>query len=198
VESELVLGMWQAVRSQSWELAGAMAERLARESEHRGRGPALCAARLGRALLPDRDGRWEELEQALRLAAARGYVRPLLDGGEPVRALLQASLSRPMSPSARTYATRVLARFDAADRAAHPRSGIDLMEPLTDREEEVLGHLFSGRSNKAIARAMFVSIETVKTHLKHVYGKLDVTSRSDAVTRARELGLYRVTVEDEA
>jgi LuxR family transcriptional regulator, maltose regulon positive regulatory protein len=72
------------------------------------------------------------------------------------------------------------------------------MEPLTDREEEVLGHLFSGRSNKAIARAMFVSVETVKTHLKHVYGKLDVTSRSDAVTRARELGLYRVPVEDEA
>jgi ATP/maltotriose-dependent transcriptional regulator MalT len=62
-------------------------------------------------------------------------------------------------------------------------------ELLTDREREVLVHVCRGLSNKAIARAMFVSAETVKTHLKHIYGKLDVADRRSAARRARELGL---------
>ena len=57
-----------------------------------------------------------------------------------------------------------------------------------NREADVLACLFDGLSNKAIARTLFVSVDTVKTHLKHIYGKLDVTSRSRAVARARELG----------
>jgi len=116
-------------------------------------------------------------------------VRPLLDGGEPVRAVLQAGLSRPLSPSARSCARLILDRFDAQDVAGRPAPSPDVLEPLTEREAEVLGHLFSGLSNKAMARGMFVSVETVKTHLKHLYGKLGVTGRKDAVARARELGL---------
>jgi LuxR family transcriptional regulator, maltose regulon positive regulatory protein len=189
LESMTVLAMWHAVRSERWVEAGALAERLGVESEPRGRGPALCSARVARALLPDHGGRWEELEQALRLAAARGYIRPLLDGGEPVRAVLQAGLSRPLSPSARTFARLLLDRFEAHDQGAPVVPTTERVEPLTEREEEVLGHLFSGLSNKATARAMFVSVETVKTHLKHLYGKLGVTGRKDAVARARELGL---------
>jgi LuxR family transcriptional regulator, maltose regulon positive regulatory protein len=196
LESRTMLAMWQAVRGQQWGEAAERADVLHRESEPRGRGPALCSAGLARALLPDRDSRWEDLEQTLRLAAARGYVRPVLDGGEPVRALLHAGLSRPLSTSTRAFARTLLDRFDAQDHGASPRQRTDLPEPLTEREEEVLGYLFDGLSNKAMARAMFVSVETVKTHLKHLYGKLGVTGRKNAVARARELGVSPRTGAD--
>jgi ATP/maltotriose-dependent transcriptional regulator MalT len=68
-------------------------------------------------------------------------------------------------------------------------SSTGLPEPLTDREQDVLAHLCRGGSNKAIARALHVSAETVKTHLAHIYGKLGAPGRREAVARARELGL---------
>ena len=61
-------------------------------------------------------------------------------------------------------------------------------EPLTDRELEVLRLVAIGQSNEAIAEALVISIETVKKHLKNIYGKLDVHSRLEAVHRAREAG----------
>jgi len=64
-----------------------------------------------------------------------------------------------------------------------------LVEPLTDREFEVLGLLASGFSNEEIAAALFVSLNTVKTHLKNIFGKLGVTSRLQATVRAGHLGL---------
>lgn len=64
-----------------------------------------------------------------------------------------------------------------------------LVEPLTDREFEVLGLLASGFSNEEIAAALFVSLNTVKTHLKNIFGKLGVTSRLQATVRAGRLGL---------
>jgi DNA-binding CsgD family transcriptional regulator len=67
------------------------------------------------------------------------------------------------------------------------------LEPLTEREVEVLVHLASGMSNAQIADSLFVSINTVKSHLKNVYGKLGVESRTRAVTRAMELGVLPVT-----
>jgi LuxR family maltose regulon positive regulatory protein len=64
-----------------------------------------------------------------------------------------------------------------------------LSEPLTDRELEVLRLVAIGQSNEAIATTLVISIETVKKHLKNIYGKLDVHSRVEAVNRAREAGL---------
>jgi LuxR family maltose regulon positive regulatory protein len=63
------------------------------------------------------------------------------------------------------------------------------MEPLTDRELEVLRVLAEGLSNKEIAARLVVAPSTIKQHLKHIYGKLDVHSRTQAVTRGRALGL---------
>ncbi|MEZ4623049.1 MAG: response regulator transcription factor [Caldilineaceae bacterium] len=60
-----------------------------------------------------------------------------------------------------------------------------LVEPLTDREREVLRLLAAGLSNAAIAEQLVVAVGTVKTHLKHIYGKLDVQSRTQAVAQAR-------------
>lgn len=64
-----------------------------------------------------------------------------------------------------------------------------LVEPLTPRELEILASLADGWSNAEIAERHFVSVNTVKTHLRQIYGKLQVTRRVQAVTRARELGL---------
>jgi DNA-binding CsgD family transcriptional regulator len=85
--------------------------------------------------------------------------------------------------------------------AAHPASRTRAtqqgphhpLEPLTEREVEVLTHLASGMSNAQIADSLFISINTVKSHLKNVYGKLGVESRTRAVTRAMELGVLPVT-----
>jgi LuxR family maltose regulon positive regulatory protein len=60
--------------------------------------------------------------------------------------------------------------------------------PLTEREREVLELLFQGMTNKELARHLFVTVDTVKTHLKHIYAKLGVANRSQAIRRARELG----------
>jgi DNA-binding CsgD family transcriptional regulator len=64
-----------------------------------------------------------------------------------------------------------------------------LVEPLTDRELEVLELLAAGMSNEAIAASLFLSVNTVKTHLKNVYGKLQVSSRTQAIAQGQALGI---------
>jgi ATP/maltotriose-dependent transcriptional regulator MalT len=129
------------------------------------------------------------------LSSTRGYLRPLLDAGEPIRGVLRASLNRPLSPFAREQAYLILKRFrlrhGEGDRVTITEHE---SESLTDREAEVLNCLVEARSNKEIASLLFVSIDTVKTHLKHIYVKLGVRDRYQAVSRARELGL--ATEED--
>jgi LuxR family maltose regulon positive regulatory protein len=68
-----------------------------------------------------------------------------------------------------------------------------MIEPLSAREPEVLGLLAAGKPNQAIAEELVVSLETVKSHVAHILGKLAVANRTEAVARARELGLRRPT-----
>jgi DNA-binding CsgD family transcriptional regulator len=82
--------------------------------------------------------------------------------------------------------------------SAAPERPAILVEPLTDRELEVLSLVAAGRSNEGIAGSLFVSVNTVKTHLKNVYGKLGVSSRTQATARALELGLIGAPVLHEA
>ena len=70
-----------------------------------------------------------------------------------------------------------------------PSPKLVLVEPLTERELEVLRLLAAGLSNSQIAQKLYLSSGTVKVHLKHIYGKLDVSSRTQATARARELGM---------
>lgn len=192
-ETEVTLGLWQALRVESDREAAELIDVLERESEARGRGPALCTALFARTLLPDVPDRWDAIAAALRMAATRGYVRPLLDGGEPVRTVLRAAIARALSPSVRAHARLLLERFDgsapAGQRWMSDAPAEALLTPLTEREREVLACLVRGQSNKDIAQSMFVSVDIAKTHLKRIYAKLGVSGRGQAVSRARELGL---------
>jgi DNA-binding NarL/FixJ family response regulator len=78
---------------------------------------------------------------------------------------------------------------DAAPLAYQSASSTRLAEPLTEREQEVLALVAGGDSNQEIARKLVVSLATVKTHINHIFGKLDAESRVQVVARARALGL---------
>ena len=121
------------------------------------------------------------LEQALALAASEGYRRPFV-AGFPLRRLLERHLARPTA-----YGPLVAELLDALAQGGEAPPG--LLEPLSERERAVLRLLPALLSNPEIASELFVSVNTVKTHIKTIYRKLDVTSRRDAVIRARELRL---------
>ena len=77
----------------------------------------------------------------------------------------------------------------SAGTACATRPGAGLVEPLSDRELEVLGLLAAGRTNREIAGELVVALDTVKKHVSHVLGKLGAANRTQAVARARELRL---------
>ncbi len=83
------------------------------------------------------------------------------------------------------YAQKILSAF----KAAAPPKTEGLMDPISDRELEVLHLIAAGLSNKKIADKLFISLNTVKTHTKNINSKLDVNSRTQAIARAKELGL---------
>jgi LuxR family maltose regulon positive regulatory protein len=132
------------------------------------------------------------LKRALVLGEPRGYVRLFINEGTPLADLLRQAAAQGIAID---YVNRLLAALqadqDRRERLLHPSalSTHLLSEPLTDRELEVLRLVAIGQSNEAIAGTLVISIETVKKHLKNVYGKLDVHSRVEAVNRAREAGL---------
>jgi LuxR family maltose regulon positive regulatory protein len=125
------------------------------------------------------------LSEALVLAEPEGYVRTFVDKGEPMADLLCQAAARGTAPA---YAQRLLDAFSRAP--APPRPAMQpLIEPLSDREIEVLHLLAQHRTNQEIAQALVISVNTVKTHLKNIYGKLGVHDRREAVAKARELEL---------
>jgi LuxR family maltose regulon positive regulatory protein len=151
------------------------------------------------------------LGEALALAEPEGYVRLFADEGAPMAALLRHGLeARSWGRDAgerdrlAAYARSLLPTFEpgppadgATSAPAHPalpaptvpRPTLRLVEPLSEREREVLRLVATGRSNAEIARDLVVELSTVKTHLNNLYGKLGVHTRTQALARARELGL---------
>ena len=125
------------------------------------------------------------LEEALAQAEPEGIRRPFLSAGRGVRELLADHLRKAVSH--RWFASELLRNLDGADGARVLPA--ELLEPLSLREGEVLRFLPTMMSNADIASELFVSVNTVKTHVKSIYRKLDVTRRQDAVRRARQLHL---------
>jgi LuxR family maltose regulon positive regulatory protein len=125
------------------------------------------------------------LERALRLAEAEGYVRLFADLGLPMFRLLQEAQARDVMPE---YMRQLL---DAFIFGVAPHEGLSaaLREPLSEREQEVLGLMAAGLTNREIAETLFISVETVKKHTGSIYAKLGVGHRTQAVARARELSI---------
>jgi LuxR family maltose regulon positive regulatory protein len=149
----------------------------------------------------DQAGALRTLAGALALASPQQYVRIFGDEGAPMAALLGqlAAAQRARQAEAASvppdYLARVLAAF--APRPAVSRqamgaraAGPGLVEPLTEREMEVLRLLDAGRSNQFISRDLTVTLDTTKKHVSHILAKLGAASRSEAVARARQLGLF--------
>ena len=124
------------------------------------------------------------VERALDLAEAEAAVQPLLGFGPAIRRLLERAVQH--GTAHRALVEDVLGRLDSvAERGVQA----ELDEPLTERELAVLRYLPTSMSTADIAAELFVSPNTVKTHIRHIYEKLAVGRRSAAVSRARELGL---------
>jgi LuxR family maltose regulon positive regulatory protein len=147
---------------------------------------ALVTASVAHRRLGQADLAVQELRRALGLAEPHGSYRVFLDGGPAVRSALTV-LIRPASSGAALTA-RILQRFDTC-----PARPADLpaaaATPLTSSELAVLRFLPSHMTNQEIAEALFLSINTVKTHLRSVYRKLSVGTRRQAISRAGRLGL---------
>jgi LuxR family maltose regulon positive regulatory protein len=125
------------------------------------------------------------LTRALMLGQAEGYARVFLDEGAPMARLLRQAGSHGIAPK---YVAGLLSQIDR-EIGITPARQQPLIEPLTDRELQVLRLLVDGLSNQEIANRLVVALGTVKTHTASLYRKLNVASRAQAAARARELGL---------
>jgi LuxR family maltose regulon positive regulatory protein len=156
----------------------------------------------------DKDKAVQMLGDALALTEPEGFIRIFIDEGLPMAHLLSDAAARGVMPDyAHTYACKLLAVFEAeeqpvlAGRQVMPGKSEGksylppvspaqpLIEPLSQRELEVLRLIAQGLSNREIGERLFLALDTVKGHNRRIFGKLQVQSRTEAVARARELGL---------
>jgi LuxR family maltose regulon positive regulatory protein len=143
------------------------------------------------------------LERALSLAEPESYIRTFVDEGTPMAALLQKILRARRrrrligsQDASQGYVGALLTAFGRSSGSPAPRTETELLQavqplpdPLSEREMEVLRLVAAGNSNREISAQLFVSVDTVKKHLTHIFVKLGVSSRTQALARARELGL---------
>jgi LuxR family maltose regulon positive regulatory protein len=148
-----------------------------------------CAALQGDA--PSNAAALNALSRALQLGEAEGYVRTFVDEGDAMQRLLLALGRQALPLRQRAYLARLLQAFpqplDAAPSGPAPVAA--LVEPLSERELEILRLIAEGMHTQAIARKLIVAPGTVKAHVATIYRKLDVHSRTQALAAARALGL---------
>ena len=133
------------------------------------------------------------LNDALALARPGGLIRVFLDEGLPMAQLVAEAAARGMMPD---YTGTLLTAWDAEHQRSAgeaprrtARSSQPLGETLSERENEILQLVAQGCSNREISERLFLALDTVKGHNRSTYAKLGVQSRTEAVARARELGL---------
>ena len=155
---------------------------------------------LALAVRGDQDAAVDALAQALMLACPQGYVRVFADEGAPMAALLARLIAAQKAGQGAAsdvplgWLAKVLRAFGSNNYAQGAGRGNasavpGLIEQLTARELEILVLLAAGAPNPRIAEQLVISLDTVKKHVSHVLGKLGAANRTEAVARARELGL---------
>jgi len=145
------------------------------------------------------------LAEAMRLAEPEGYIRSFVEEGAPMETLLSSLRAQEQKQGPTPYLDIVLASFSSSalhkekpHPEFHPRpssphlpheQAYPLLDPLSEREQEVLRLLAQGASNQEIAEQLVVTAATVKFHVSHILSKLQARNRTQAVARARSLGL---------
>jgi LuxR family maltose regulon positive regulatory protein len=176
-------------------------ERLLKLAEAQGRTGSVIEILVAQALAHQAQGNLPlalaSLERALTLAQPEGYVRIFVDEGEAMRMLIadfRFSIEKQMSSSAHAqlgYTGKLLAAFappvNQQSAIKNPKS--EMVEPLSERELEVLRLVAQGLTNNEISQRLVLALSTVKGHNLRIFGKLQAQNRSEAVRRARELGL---------
>jgi LuxR family maltose regulon positive regulatory protein len=195
----VLLARYQCDRSPG-SISGAMTmlERLLQAAEEGGRKGSAIEILILQAIAYHVQGNLPAalllLQHALTLAEPEGYVRIFLDEGKSMRQLLCEASRRKIMPD---YADKLLAAFEAekrksADKPDLPephRDGATLIDPLSQREIKILQLIAQGLSNREIGERLFLALNTVKGHNRKIFDKLQVQSRTEAIARARELGL---------
>jgi LuxR family maltose regulon positive regulatory protein len=153
---------------------------------HAGWGYGRITVRIMQALAAARpEEAHDRLIQALTWAQPEGFIRTFADAGAPLVPLLQEAALRGITPD---YVGEILAAIGEKPRTITPDLA-PLVEPLSEREIEVLRLVVAGLSNREIAGKLILSLGTVKTHIHNIYGKLDARNRAQVIARARELNL---------
>ncbi|MEW6130748.1 MAG: LuxR C-terminal-related transcriptional regulator [Acidobacteriota bacterium] len=141
----------------------------------------------------EKDKALQLLSEALALAEPGGFVRLFVDEGKPMAHLLSEAAAHGMMPD---YVAKLLAAFATETPKRNDTSSLppvtpvpSLIEGLSQRELEVLRLIAQGLSNREISEQLFLALVTVKGHNQRIFGKLQVKNRTEAVARARELGL---------
>ena len=174
----------------------ALLERLLQAAEAGGRMGSVIEILVVQALALQAQGNVYQalasLERALALAEPEGYVRIFVDEGEPMRLLIEKQ-SRSQDKTFPGYVEKLLAAFARPTAILQPRTNnlqSIIIEPLSERELEVLTLLRTELSGPEIASKLIVSLNTLRTHTKNIFNKLGVNNRRAAVRRAEELDLF--------
>jgi LuxR family maltose regulon positive regulatory protein len=176
--------------------AAALLQRLIDFTDSNGHWTTQLSAQLWHAMALEAQGKSREARQTLAWVLAQaepeGYVRLFVDAGLPVARLLYQAIEHDLTPD---YARHLLAAFPQTDWSPPPDRALpveqreDLIEPLSNRELEVLRLIDQGLANSEIAAKLVLSTGTVKVHSHNIFNKLGVSSRTQAVSKARALGL---------
>ncbi len=183
----------------SFEGVGQLLERLLALAETQKRIGSVIEILLTQALLHQAQGNYSQalasLERALTLTEPEGYIRIFADEGEPMRLLIsefRSTIVTRAHPLLR-YVDRILDFYPQSievtpqSKIVNPKS--KMIEPLTDRELEILRLIAGGHSNAEISQRLYLALSTVKGHNLRIFNKLQAQNRTEAVARARELGL---------
>jgi len=187
------------VAQKRYKKAHALIERIYQIAQEIGKRQTELEALILLALVLSTQGETNQalvhLEEALSIGEPEGYVRIFVDEGPPMARLLYEGLSRGIAPD---YIRQLLAAFpvaesEQADSLQTEAHGTGLVEPLSEREIEVLQLIAEGLTNPEIAARLYLSLNTVKVHTRNIYGKLEVNNRTQPGTRAKALGILPPT-----